>query len=134
MFLKQGIVTEKVPVADLDKILEVGEQFGNVVRADTLEELAEKLGTPGLVETVAAYNSYAAGEPDPFGKAPEMIHAIGEGPYVAVLSAGYYMEPAAAWISTRICRSSRKTGRPSKICTRSGRTAAAYCSHRRSPT
>jgi succinate dehydrogenase/fumarate reductase flavoprotein subunit/uncharacterized protein with FMN-binding domain len=90
MFLNQGIVTEKVPVADLDKILEVGEQFGNVVRADTLEELAEKLGTPGLVETVAAYNSYAAGEPDPFGKAPEMIHAIGEGPYVAVLSAGYY--------------------------------------------
>jgi succinate dehydrogenase/fumarate reductase flavoprotein subunit/uncharacterized protein with FMN-binding domain len=90
MFLKQGNVTEKVPVAELDKILEVGEQFGNVVRADTLEELAEKLGTPGLVETVAAYNSYAAGEPDPFGKAPEMIHPIGEGPYVAILSAGYY--------------------------------------------
>ncbi len=59
-----------------------------MVRADTLEELAEKLGTPGLVETVAAYNSYAAGEADPLGKAPEMIHAIGDGPYVAVAERG----------------------------------------------
>lgn len=90
MFLSQGTVTPGVPVEDLDQILEVGEQFGNVVRADTLEELATKLNTPELVTTVEEYNTYATGTPDPLGKSVDQIKAIGDGPYVAVLGAGYY--------------------------------------------
>ena len=90
MFLSQGVAEVGVPIADLDTILEVGEAFGNVVRADTLEELAEKLGTPGLVATVEEYNGYAAGAADPLGKDAALIKAIGEGPYVAICGAGYY--------------------------------------------
>lgn len=90
MFLSQGTVTPGEPITELDKILEVGEQTGNVVRADTLEELATQLNTPELVSTVNEYNTYAAGTADPLGKPAEQIHSIGDGPYVAVLGAGYY--------------------------------------------
>ena len=90
MFLGQGATEVGVPIAELDMILAVGEQFGNVVRADTLEELAEKLGTPELVNTVEEYNSYADGTADPLGKDAALIKAIGEGPYVAICGAGYY--------------------------------------------
>ena len=89
-FLGQGSTTGGVPIANLDTILDVGGKFGNVVRADTLEELAEKLGTPNLVQTVEEYNTYAGGTPDPLGKSAELIKAIGEGPYIAVCGAGYY--------------------------------------------
>jgi len=90
MFLGQGSTPVGEPIADLDDILEVGEKFGNVVRADTLEELAEKLGTPNLVQTVEEYNTYADGAADPLGKSADLIKAIGEGPYVAICGAGYY--------------------------------------------
>ena len=55
MFLAQGGTVEAgVPVADIDEILAVGEQYGNVIKAESIEALAEKLGMDKLVATVEA--------------------------------------------------------------------------------
>lgn len=53
MFLSQGgKVAAGVPVADLDEILAVGEKYGDVFRADSLAELADKLGLENLQDSV----------------------------------------------------------------------------------
>lgn len=61
------------------------EAKGNVVVADTLEELAEKLGIPAdtFVETIERYNSFVdAQKDDDFGK-PLFGEKIDEAPFVA---------------------------------------------------
>ena len=61
------------------------EAKGNVVVADTLEELAEKLGIPAdtFVETIERYNSFVdAQKDDDFGK-PLFREKIDEAPFVA---------------------------------------------------
>lgn len=94
MFLNQGGTIEaNTPIADLDEILRVGEEYGIVVKGDTLEELAEKLGisAQNLVASADAYSSYAGGEEkDPMGKDVALMSSLEEGPYYAVLGAGYY--------------------------------------------
>ena len=53
MFLAQGgTVQAGVPVDDLDTILSVGEAYGDVIRADSLETLAEELGLEELTVNV----------------------------------------------------------------------------------
>lgn len=90
MFLNQGGKLEaNTPIEDLDHILEVGERYGIVVKADTMEELAKKLNAPKLVESAKAYTSYAKGEKDPFGKSKELFSPLEEGPFYAVIGAGY---------------------------------------------
>lgn len=90
MFLNQGGKLEaNTPIADLDNILKVGEQYGIVVKADTMEDLAKKLNAPKLVESAKAYSSYAKGEKDPFGKSKELFSPLEEGPFYAVIGAGY---------------------------------------------
>ncbi len=50
MFLAQGGTVEAgVPVSDIDAILDVGEAYGDVFRADSLEALAEQLGMENLI-------------------------------------------------------------------------------------
>lgn len=64
---------------------------GNCVyKADTLEELAAKLGTKDLAATVAAYNKdVAAGKDSQFGRSAENMAAVGEGPYYAIETVPY---------------------------------------------
>ena len=72
MFLGQGGTVEAgVPVADIDTILEVGERYGDVVRADSLEALAQKLGMEKLTASV------------------EAMGGVKDGAYVAVKGASY---------------------------------------------
>ena len=53
MFLAQGGTVEAgKPVEDLDTILEVGQTYGDVIKADSLKDLAEKLGLPAITENV----------------------------------------------------------------------------------
>ena len=53
MFLAQGGTVEAgKPVEDLDKILEVGETYGDVIKADSLADLAGKINVPNLAELV----------------------------------------------------------------------------------
>jgi len=55
MFLGQGGTVEaNVPVSDLDEILSVGESYGNVFKAASLEELAAQLNMPNLTASVEA--------------------------------------------------------------------------------
>ena len=61
---------------------------GAVIKADTLEELAEKAGINAdhLADTFAAYNaSCQAGEDAYLGKAAEFLTAMEEGPYYAIV-------------------------------------------------
>ncbi len=94
MFLNQGGKIEAgTPIADLDAILAVGEQYGIVVKGDTMEDLAAKLGVDaaGLTTSANDYTDYASGTAaDPFGKDTSLMSSLAEGPYYAVVGAGYY--------------------------------------------
>ncbi len=88
--LLQGSKVEaNVPIEDMENILKVGADYGIVVKADTMEALAEKLGAPELVRQANEYSSYSETGNDPFGKDNSLIHPLINGPFYAVLGAGY---------------------------------------------
>ena len=67
--------------ANVDQAIEQGW----VVKGETLEDLAEQLGAPALVQTVAEYNEMcAAGADTQFGKPASFMNAVEEGPFYAV--------------------------------------------------
>lgn len=71
---------------DLDADLELYANNENLFVADTLEELAEKIGVPAdaLVQTVATYDAdAAAGKDSAFGKDGKYMVALGGAPYYA---------------------------------------------------
>ena len=62
--------------------IEEGIAEGWCWKADTIEELAEMVGLPNLVETVAKYNEYcAAGEDPQFGANPWYLTPVETGPF-----------------------------------------------------
>lgn len=62
--------------------LEEGIAEGWCWKADTIEELAETVGLPNLVETVNQYNEYcAAGEDPQFGASPWYLTPVTTGPF-----------------------------------------------------
>lgn len=71
----------------LDELLaatESGNKIIKVYKADSIEALAEKAGLPvdALVASVNRYNEMVAqGKDTDFGKAPELLEAIDEGPF-----------------------------------------------------
>ncbi|WP_235565488.1 FAD-dependent oxidoreductase [Microbacterium sp. Root166] len=70
---------------------------GRVLRAHTIDELADAMGVPApaLGESVAAYNAdCAAGLDDRFGRAAATLDPLAEGPFHAFLS-----KPVLAWTS-----------------------------------
>lgn len=68
---------------EIDRDLANHEKF--LTKADTVEELAEKLNLPHLSETVNHYNSLVVkGEDTDFGKKKEYLHPVSGGPYYAV--------------------------------------------------
>ncbi|MDR0760709.1 MAG: FAD-binding protein [Treponema sp.] len=111
MFLGQGNPPgPDVPIPDLDDILTVSERRGNVVRAATLEALADALGVPAanLKETVRQYNAYVSGteRDSEYDKSNTLDFSdfqiknfyttnvtednVTAGGYTAILGAGYY--------------------------------------------
>ena len=73
-----------------DKLEELAAEGNCVYKADTLEEMAEMIGTENLTATVEAYNKdVAAGEDTAFGRSPESMVAFEEGPYYAVVTVPY---------------------------------------------
>lgn len=67
--------------------LEEEEQLGLVCRADTLAELAQKMGVPeeNLVRTMENYNRFCAqGRDEEFFKAPRALAPIDKPPYYAI--------------------------------------------------
>lgn len=72
----------------LTEQLERGYDSGIIVKANTLAELAEKIGVPAatLQETVDAYNEVcAAGEDTMYGKPQQYLTGVEGGPYYAIM-------------------------------------------------
>ena len=68
------------------RMMETGLKNGNIVTADTLPELAEKMGVPEqtLLDTVARYNALADAKDDTdYGKRPELLFPIRKPPFYA---------------------------------------------------
>ena len=73
--------------ADVTAILETGVESGVVVKADSIEALAEGMGVPSdaLVRNYEAYmQAVAAGEDEAYGKDASMLVALETAPYYAV--------------------------------------------------
>lgn len=67
---------------------------GYIVEADTVEELAEKLGLPvdAFTATVERYNELAAkGEDEDFGKEGYRLSTLQQAPFYGVRQAGGYL-------------------------------------------
>lgn len=73
-----------------DKLEELAAAGNCVYKADTLEELAEMIGTANLTATVEAYNAdVAAGKDSSFDRSVESMVAFESGPYYAVMTVPY---------------------------------------------
>ncbi|MBQ8082433.1 MAG: FAD-binding protein, partial [Clostridia bacterium] len=73
-----------------DQLDVLAQEEAGVYKADTLEELAEKLGTPDLAATIAKYNEDAQqGEDTLFGRSAETMTALENGPFYAVVTVPY---------------------------------------------
>ncbi len=73
-----------------DKLEELAAAGNCVYKADTLEELAEKIGAANLTATVEAYNKdVAAGVDSAFGRNAANMVALEKGPYYAVMTVPY---------------------------------------------
>lgn len=90
-FLSHGMAN-KHPLSNngWDELDLLAEEGNCVYKADTLEELAEKIGAANLPATIEAYNAdVAAGADSAFGRDPEKMIAFEESPYYAVLTVPY---------------------------------------------
>ncbi len=87
-FLNCGGVPVNMPIPEIYDVLDAMDRAGILTVADTVEELAEKLGMDPAVlkENVDRYNGFCEkGVDEDFGKKPEYLYAIGdEGPFYAV--------------------------------------------------
>ena len=78
---------EPFDIPQFESMLERGLKSGNVLMADTLDELAEKMDIPcdTFVSSVSRYNELAEkGYDEDFGKRKELLIGIGKGPYYAL--------------------------------------------------
>lgn len=88
-----GMMSNSAAFTNEEKIAELLEG-GYMFKADTIEELAEKLGTPNLPQTVAVYNEdVKAGADSVFGRTDNLL-AFEEGPFYAVYTVPYLMMTA----------------------------------------
>lgn len=81
-----------VPLPETEEILQAAIDAGYVYKADTIAELAEKMGfDPEVLEaTVEEYNSYCATSVDEaFGKDAQYLAAVEGGPYYGIVGSSY---------------------------------------------
>lgn len=93
MALFTGMMSNSAAFTTEEKIAELLEQE-YMFKADTIDELAQKMGTPKLAETIAKYNEDAkAGEDSVFGRTDNLL-SFEEGPFYAVYTVPYLMMTA----------------------------------------
>ena len=81
-----------VPLPEAEEILQAAIDAGYGYKADTIAELAEKMGfDPEVLEaTVEEYNSYCAtGVDEAFGKDAQYLAAVEGGPYYGIVGSSY---------------------------------------------
>ena len=117
---------------------------GLVIKADTIEELAEGLGinVEGFVATVERYNEiFDAQVDDDFGKEPFRLSEMRTAPFYGMKMGGIALCRLTASRSRPTVRLSRPTTRQSRACTSSATTRATCqpdlpqlrCRHQRRP-
>ncbi len=93
IFIGSGTpIPPNTPLPKVDEVLAAAEEGGLLVKADTHEALAEKMGMDPatLSETVETYNGYCeTGVDEQFSKNPQFLDKIGEGPYYCITMASY---------------------------------------------
>lgn len=78
-------VVDQAGIAGFEEAIAASIEAGDVIKADTIEELAEKTGMTYLVDTMNIYARYCENKFDEaFRRPPEMLVPFGEGPYYAV--------------------------------------------------
>ncbi len=85
-------IPARVPLPETEEILQAAIDAGYVYKADTIAELAEKMGfDPEVLEaTVEEYNSYCAtGVDEAFGKDAQYLAAVEGGPYYGIVGSSY---------------------------------------------
>lgn len=88
-----GMMSNSAAFTTEEKIAELIE-LGYMFKADTIEELAQQIGTAKLPETIAKYNEdVQAGEDSVFGRTDNLL-AFEEGPFYAVYTWPYLMMTA----------------------------------------
>lgn len=92
---RTGMMTLKdKPLEKVEEGLEAGQSEGWVFKADSIEELAEAIDAPALVETVETYNAAcAAGKDEQFYKPACFLQPVATGPFYAM-----QYEPSA-WVT-----------------------------------
>ena len=89
-----GMMSNSAGFTNEEKIAELIEQ-GYMFEADSIEALAEKIGTANLAATVAQYNAdCAAGKDSVFGRTDNLLPLEGDTTYYAVLTWPYLMMTA----------------------------------------
>lgn len=95
----QSTIPLGVPLTQIDKVMEAGIATGYIAKADTVEDLARCIGMDPatLKNTVDAYNECCAtGKDNTFGKDPQYLDALEEGPFYSVLGCAFYYTTAGA--------------------------------------
>lgn len=91
LFCNDGYATFPLntPIPEMADVIAACEEVGIVTEADTVEELAQKLGMDASVlsETVSAYNAACAAGEDPLGKDPKYLKSIEGGKLYAFKAA-----------------------------------------------
>lgn len=92
--LFSGMMSNSAPFTNQEKIDELLSGGKYMFKADTLEELAQKIGAAKLPDTIAQYNTdVAAGKDSVFGRTDNLV-AFDKGPYYAVYTVPYLMMTA----------------------------------------
>ena len=89
---------------EFDPYVESLIEKGLAWKADTIEELAEKVGLPvdAFKATIAAYNDGCANGNDPFGRTKQEV-AMANGPFYAVKTVPYVMITCGGPMMTKDC-------------------------------
>lgn len=92
---RTGMMTLKnKPLENVQQNMDAAVEAGWAFKADTVEELAEAIGAPGLVETLETYNGYCeAGKDEQFYKPACFLQPVTTGPFYAL-----QYEPSA-WVT-----------------------------------
>lgn len=91
------------PMYDWHGEFQDGLDKGYITKADTIEELADKLGVnkENLVKTVARYNSMCdAGKDDDYGKDPQFLYPVKKPPFYGMVRCSSYLWMADGGIAT----------------------------------
>lgn len=97
--------------AEVAAVIEKGLATGDVLKANSVEELAEAAGAPNLAATFEAYQQAAeTGVDEAFGKKADMLAAYGEGPFYLVAFVPSYVATMGGVKTDASCQALAENG------------------------